>query len=71
MTAFAPQRVFLRHHFDISADASGCWVARDRDGMCGGTFRTRAAAVRYALFETGGGAAFAHSGRGAQRGSWR
>jgi hypothetical protein len=33
MTAFAPQRVFPPHHFDISADARDRWIARDRGGM--------------------------------------
>jgi hypothetical protein len=63
MTAFAPQRVFLPHHFDISADARGRWIARDRDGLCGGTFRTRADAVRFALFEAGGDASYVHTSR--------
>jgi hypothetical protein len=61
MTAFAPQRVFLPHHFDIRVDARGRWIARDRDGMCGGTFRTRADALRFALFETGGDASYIHT----------
>jgi hypothetical protein len=69
MTAFAPQRVLLPHHFEISADARGRWIAQDRDGMCGGTFRTRADAVRFALFENGGDPSYVHTGRTVRRGS--
>ena len=60
MTALSPQYVFLPRHFDIGADVRGRWIASDRDGMCGGAFRTRAAAVRFARFETDGDASYIH-----------
>jgi hypothetical protein len=63
MTDFAPLRVFLPHHFDIRHDRRGHWIARDRNGLTGGTFRTRRDAVRFALFETGGDASCIHEPR--------
>jgi hypothetical protein len=60
MTDFAPLRVCSPHHFDIRHDRRGHWVARDRDGLTGGTFLTHRDAVRFALFETGGDASYVH-----------
>jgi hypothetical protein len=42
------------HDFEIVEDASGHWVARDRDGLIGGVFRTRRDALRFALVEADG-----------------
>ena len=67
MTAFAPQRVCLPRHFDVRHDRHGHWIARDRDGLTGGTFVSRAAALRFALFETGGDAAYVHEGAALSR----
>ena len=64
MTVFAPQRVYSSRHFDIRADAGGRWVTSSRDGLCGGIFRTRAAAIHFALFETGGDDTHIHEGPG-------
>ena len=67
MTDFAPQRVCLPHHFDIRHDRRGHWIARDRDGLVGGTFLTHKDAVRFALFETGGDASHIHEAKAASR----
>jgi hypothetical protein len=61
MADFTPQRVCLPHHFDIRHDLHGHWIARDRDGLTGGTFLTCQDAVRFALFETGGDASYVHT----------
>jgi hypothetical protein len=37
----------------IGKDSRGNWVAQEQDGLYGGLFTNRAAAVRYALFENG------------------
>ena len=60
MTGFAPRRVCHPHHFDIRHDGHGHWIARDRDGLTGGTFVSREDALRFALFEAGGDSAFVH-----------
>ena len=39
--------------FLIGRNSRGQWIARARDGLYGGLFVSRAAAVRYALFENG------------------
>ncbi|HWB51337.1 MAG TPA: hypothetical protein VG651_19650 [Stellaceae bacterium] len=67
MNDFAPRRVCSPHHFDIRRDRRGHWVARDRNGLAGGTFLTRDGALRYALFETGGDASLVHVAAGAIR----
>jgi hypothetical protein len=54
MPAFVPQRICPPYHFDIKRNRQGYWIARDRDGLAGGTFLTCKDAVRFALFETGG-----------------
>ena len=61
MTDFAPRRVCLPHDFDIRHDRRGRWIARDRNGLGGGTFLTREGALRFALFETGGDASHVHA----------
>jgi len=70
MTHFAPLRVCLPHHFDIRHDRHGHWIARDRNGLTGGTFLTQRDAMRFALFETGGDASCVHVSR-ARRGGGR
>jgi len=67
MTDFAPRRVCSPHHFDIRRDRRGHWVARDRNGLAGGTFLTRDSALRYALFEVGGDTSLVHVTAGAVR----
>jgi hypothetical protein len=37
----------------IGRNSRGQWVAREQNGIYGGLFVSRAAAVRYALFENG------------------
>ena len=39
--------------FLIGKNSRGNWVAQEQDGLYGGLFTNRAAAVRYALFENG------------------
>jgi hypothetical protein len=63
MTDFTPRRVSLPHHFDIRHDRHGHWVARDRDGLTGGTFVSRVDALRFVLFETGGDASYVHEAK--------
>lgn len=38
--------------FTVGRDENGCWVVSDRDGLVGGLFRDRAAAVHFAMFES-------------------
>jgi len=54
MSDFVPRPVTTPYDFDIEHDRGGHWTARDRGGLTGGTFLTRQAALRFALFETGG-----------------
>ena len=60
MPAFAFQHVYSPHHFDIKRNRHGYGIARDRDGLVGGTFLTRKDALRFALFETEGDSAHVH-----------
>src|SRR5260370_14329855 len=71
MPAFVPLRICPPYHFDIKRNRQGYWIARDRDGLAGGTFLTCKDAVRFALFETGGGSAQARKRRegGTRRGA--
>lgn len=39
--------------FLIGRDSRGRWVVRQQDGKCGGLFVDRAAAIRFANFESG------------------
>jgi hypothetical protein len=54
MSDFVPRPVAASYDFDIEHDRFGHWTARDRGGLTGGTFRTRKAALRFALTETFG-----------------
>jgi hypothetical protein len=38
--------------FTVGRDADGRWVVSDRDGLVGGIFTDRAAAVHFAMFES-------------------
>jgi hypothetical protein len=57
MSRFAPQAVFNRHHFVITENRRGYWVAEDEEGLIGGVFRSRKDALRFALFEAAGDSA--------------
>ena len=57
MSSFAPQAVFTPHHFEIAENARGYWVAKDKEGLIGGVFRTQKDALRFALFEVAGDSA--------------
>jgi len=53
MSSFAPLPVLTPHHFEIAENGRGYWVAKDREGLIGGVFRTQKDALRFALFEVG------------------
>jgi hypothetical protein len=53
-TTLAPGRSPHPHHFDIARGHHGLWRVEDREGLIGGTFRTRRDAIRFAMFETDG-----------------
>jgi hypothetical protein len=57
MSSFAPLRVSTPHHFEIVQNGRGYWVAKDKEGLIGGVFRTQKDALRFALFEAGGDSA--------------
>src|SRR3954466_9206964 len=54
MSSFAPAAVLTLHHFEVSGNGRGYWVAEDKEGLVGGVFRTQKDALRFALFETAG-----------------
>jgi hypothetical protein len=54
MSSFAPAAVLALHHFEVSENGRGYWVAKDREGLIGGVFRTQKDALRFALFEAAG-----------------
>ncbi len=58
MSSVAPLRVSTAHHFEIAENERGYWVAKDKEGLIGGVFRTQKDALRFALFEVGGNSAF-------------
>jgi hypothetical protein len=60
MSAFIPRPVCSPYDFEIKRNLHGCWVARDRAGLTGGTFFSRKDALRFALFEVGGDNARVH-----------
>jgi len=60
MSDFVPRPVPSPYTFDIEHNRGGLWTARDRDGLAGGTFLTRKAALRFALAETGGDRSHIH-----------
>ena len=53
-------RCHMPHHFDIARSGSYCWRVTDREGLVGGVFRTRKAALRFALFEADGDRRYVH-----------
>jgi hypothetical protein len=53
MSNFAPQPVLTRHYFEIVQNG-GVWVAKEKEGLIGGVFRTQKDALRFALFEAAG-----------------
>jgi hypothetical protein len=54
MSNFAPAAVLTLHHFEVSETGRGYWVAKDKEGLIGGVFRTQKDALRFALFEAAG-----------------
>jgi hypothetical protein len=68
MSSFNPPCVSRPQHFDIRHNRRGYWTARDRSGLIGGTFLTRRDAIRFALFEAGGDAAYVHQAQERRRG---
>jgi hypothetical protein len=57
MSNFAPQAAFTPHHFEIAENSRVYWVAKDKEGLIGGVFRTQKDTVRFALFEVAGNSA--------------
>lgn len=51
MSSFAPRAVLTPHHFEVSENGRGYWVAEDKEGLIRGVFRSQKDAVRFALFE--------------------
>ena len=60
MSSFAPLPELAPHHFEIVENGRGYWVAKDKEGLIGGVFRTQKDALRFALFEVGGNSARVH-----------
>jgi hypothetical protein len=60
MSSFAPFPALAPHHFEIVENGRGYWVAKDKEGLIGGVFRTQKDALRFALFEVGGNSARVH-----------
>ena len=58
-------------HFDIGQDQCGRWVARDRNGIKGGTFFTCEEAMRFARAEARAQAHIHLSAAGEGNGRWR
>jgi hypothetical protein len=54
MSSFAPQVALTPHHSEIAENARGHWVAKDKEGLIGGVFRTQKDALPFALFEVAG-----------------
>jgi hypothetical protein len=54
MSSFAPAAVLTLHHFEVSENGRGYWVAKDKEGLIGGVIRTQKDALRFALFEAAG-----------------
>jgi len=46
MSSFAPLPVSTPHHFEIAQNGRGYWVAKDKEGLIGGVFRTQKDAFR-------------------------
>jgi hypothetical protein len=51
--ASEPPSCLLPPIFMIGRDSGGHWVAREKDGLRGGLFINRAAAMKYAKLESG------------------
>jgi len=41
------------HSFIVGRDGEGHWIARDEEGHSGGVFADRAAAIHFAMVESG------------------
>jgi len=54
MSSFVPHAIPASHHFQVSVNERGYWVAEDREGLIGGVFRTQKDAIRFALNEAAG-----------------
>jgi hypothetical protein len=54
MSSFAPQAVLAVHHFEVSPNGRGYWIAEDKEGLIGGVFRSQRDALRFALSEVAG-----------------
>jgi hypothetical protein len=54
MSNLAPFAASTPHHFEIAQNGRGYWVAKDKEGLIGGVFRTEKDAFRFALFQAGG-----------------
>jgi hypothetical protein len=54
MSSFALLRVSTPHRFEIARNGRGYWVAKDKEGLIGGIFRTQKDALRFASFEVRG-----------------
>jgi hypothetical protein len=57
MFSFAPVAVHTPYHFEVTENGRGYWIAKDKEGLIGGVFRTQKDALRFALFEAGGDSA--------------
>ena len=44
----------LPPHFEVTENRRGYWIAKDKEGLIGGVFRTQKDAIRLALFEVAG-----------------
>lgn len=69
MSEFFFKPISAADYLDIGHDQCGGWVARDRDGIKGGSFFTYEGAMRFARSEAG---AYIHlSAAGESNGRWR
>jgi hypothetical protein len=57
MSSFAPQPVLTLRHFEVVENGRGYWLARDKEGLIGGVFRSQKDDLRFALFEVAGDSA--------------
>jgi hypothetical protein len=57
MFSFSPAAVRTPYHFEVTENSRGYWIARDKEGLVGGVFRTQKDALRFALFEVAGDSA--------------
>jgi hypothetical protein len=47
-----PRPVNDIHRFMVGRDVEGHWIARDEEGLTGGVFADRTAAIRFAVMES-------------------